>query len=76
MSEKELSPAALKTLEWLGNYGPTSNPSLKQIKGYMHDLDGGVKTYINSDALREIAMHLVEVADWLDNRAKEPSNGQ
>ncbi len=44
----------------------------RELKGYTIDKDGDTaKTYYDSVELRELAGSCIEVADWLDRRAKQ-----
>ena len=63
---REFTECEEATLEFLGNFGPTVDPLKCEIKGYM---DG--KTYLNSTQLRELAIDLNSIAQWLDERATE-----
>ena len=65
MEWKDLSESARNTMEELGDFGPTVNPSHCLVKGYINE----EKTYWDSNDLRTIAKSLVEVADWLEKRA-------
>lgn len=67
--EIDLSGLALTWMKFLGDFSPVSNPKEKQLKGYMHDDDGGCKVYLDSGELRELAQACIEAADWLDKRA-------
>lgn len=70
--ETDLSPKARRVMRELGGFGPVTDASRRTVKGYTYDEDGiGCKTYYTSDDLREIAEACLEVADWLDDRAKE-----
>lgn len=66
MEWEDLSEYTRVTMEELGDFGPTVNVKNCEIKGYMQD----GKVYWNSVDLRAIANSCIEVADWLDNRAK------
>lgn len=57
----------------LGNFGPTTNVSNKEIKGYTWDYDEScmIKTYYSSDTLRRMGLDLLLVASYLDQRALE-----
>lgn len=71
MEWEEVSKEARETMRQLGFFGPTVNVGDRVVKGYAHwgDEEAG-KVYLDSKYLREIAPHLVEVADWLDKRAE------
>lgn len=68
---ENLSPRALKTLEFLGDFEPTSDPSKKAIKGWFMLSVGGRESqvYLNAKELRDMAGDFLEVADWLERRA-------
>lgn len=69
---RELTEREEETLEMLGRFGPTVNPLLCELKGWMLDSDGEVcKTYLRSPDLRTIAEDLISIAQWLDERATE-----
>lgn len=66
----DISNSAKAWMKLLGNFGPTVLAERKELKGYTVDDDGDhVKTYYDSDELRELAAACTEVADWLDRRA-------
>jgi aminoglycoside/choline kinase family phosphotransferase len=67
MDWNDISQPARDTMQTLGGFGPTVLPENREIKGYPQE-DG--KTYYDADELRKMATHFVEVADWLDARAK------
>ena len=67
---KQLSERAEQTLKFLGDFGPTANVQYREMKGYMHDEDGGGKVYLNAVEFREMAQDFIEIADWLDKRAE------
>lgn len=67
--DQDISKAAKETMKLLGNFGPTVNEQDRKVKGCMCDEEGSSKVYFNSDDLREMAAHFIEVAQWLDNRA-------
>jgi hypothetical protein len=64
--EKDVSDSARLSMLELGNYCPTVNEQDAMLKGCTQD---GVKCYLSSDGLRELADHCIEVANWLDARA-------
>ena len=68
---REFTEREQETLEFLGRFGPTSNPLLCELKGWMADDDGGGKVYLRSPDLRAIAEDLNSIAQWLDERATE-----
>lgn len=69
---RELTKSELETLEFLGRFGPTVDPLLCELKGWMMDSDGDVtKVYLNSTDLRDVAGSLYSIAQWLDERATE-----
>lgn len=75
MDWNDVSKEARDTMNELGGFSPTANPGYREVKGYMVDQDGECgKTYWDSNYLRLMAQHLVEVADWLDKRATSPPN--
>lgn len=61
---KELSADTLSVMAELGNFGPTTNVSNREVKGYV---DG--KVYYSSADLRRVAAACEEVAAWLDEMA-------
>ena len=71
--ERDVSECARQTLDDLGNFGPTVNPALREVKGWLHDSDeGGVsKTYFAAAELRRMAADLHDVADWLDREVAD-----
>ena len=71
--ERDVSERARQTLDDLGNFGPTVNPALREVKGWLHDSEeGGVsKTYYTAADLRRMAADLGEVADWLDREISD-----
>lgn len=78
----EVSGEARETMRFLGYFKPTVNPANKarvadmgciEVKGWIEE-EG--KTYLNSTELREMAVHFVEVANWLDKRAAEAANAK
>jgi hypothetical protein len=71
---EDLPKEVLATMEWLGRFGPTTDPSLQELKGLMLDKDGdSVKVYIDAKQLRSIADDFYQVADWLEDRAVSES---
>ena len=73
MEWEELSAKAQETMKFLGDFGPTVNAQNREVKGYMHDDEGGGKVYLSAVELREMAASCIEVADWLDKRAEHAS---
>jgi hypothetical protein len=70
MSNWTISDEAKGTMEFLGNFGPTTNAKDRKIKGTMDDGEGeSSSVYLSSDELREMAAHFIEVAGWLDAQA-------
>jgi hypothetical protein len=51
--------------------GPTVNVEQRELKGY-HE---GSKVYLDSDQLRSMARCAETVAKWLDERAKQQTEG-
>lgn len=66
-----LSNDASSAMKICGEAGPTVNIKDKMVKGYLRDDEGSSKAYWNSDDLRALATGMNEVADWLDERAKQ-----
>lgn len=66
MQWEDISENAGYWMEFLGNFGPTVHVNNREVRGYM---DG--RTYLTSNDLRELAIALNEVADWLDKRAEQ-----
>ena len=70
---KDLSITAKQHLSFLGNFGPTTVTANREVKGQLVDEDNcGCTTYLNSTELRDVAVSLLEVAQWLDDRANAP----
>ena len=67
MEWTEVSKEARETMDELGNFGPTGNIANKEVKGYLHDEEGGGKAYYSSNELREMAKHFIEVAEKIMN---------
>lgn len=66
----DLSDNAHAAAEAIGNAGPHISPTERELIGYCLDDDGGTgKAYHSSSTLRLYAKGLVEIADWLDERA-------
>jgi len=70
MKWEDLSTETLDVMEEMGNFGPTTNPSQKLIKGYIGEDQEG-QSYMDCLDLRSHARALNEVADWLDKRFKD-----
>lgn len=69
---QELSQNALQIMQELGNFTPTSNFHLGEIKGYTYDDNGeGFKTYWNTEDLCKIASACLEVREWLLERKQQ-----
>ncbi|HUU95082.1 MAG TPA: hypothetical protein VM487_05025 [Phycisphaerae bacterium] len=65
MEWTDVSPEARATMTGLGHFSPTVDAADKSVKGYVEG-----KVYWTSTDLREMSAHMVEVADWLDQRAQ------
>lgn len=74
--DKDISDNAKGTMKFLGFFGPTVHTKRREVKGYMHDDEGGGKVYLDAGELREIAASCNEVADWLDKRAEDAHNAE
>jgi len=71
MNWEDVSKEARETMTDIGEFSPTCHAQNKEVKGYMLGRDGeGGKAYWDSSYLRTMAKHFVEVADWLDTRAR------
>ncbi len=70
MEWEDVSENTRDTMNMLGDFSPTVHAKKRELKGFIHDEDGGSKTYWDSDDLRQIATACIEAADWLDQRAK------
>jgi len=69
---QDISKGAQAWMQLLGNFGPTVHSDKRELKGYTLDGDGdSVKTYYDSGELRDLASSCIEVADWLDRRARQ-----
>lgn len=66
---EELPVQVLETMKFLGDFGPLIDHRRKEVKGYMHDADGGGKVYLSAKDLRNMADDFYKVADWLEDRA-------
>jgi len=67
---ENLSPRALKTLEFLGDFDPTDDPSKKSMKGWMSGgVHGETKVIIDAKEFKDMAGDFLEIADWLERRA-------
>lgn len=62
---EQLSAQAHEAMKALGEAGPTVHVQHREVKGYV---DGG-KAYFDAQDLRNLAMGMIEVANWLDERA-------
>ena len=62
---EQLSAQAHESMKALGEAGPTVHVEHREVKGY---IDGG-KAYFDAQDLRNLAMGMIEVANWLDERA-------
>ena len=72
MTWEDISDNAKDVMNELGNFSPTVRPENVEVKGYLHCEEGDDgRTYWSSADLRRIAQGCVEVADWLDKRAKD-----
>lgn len=65
--KNDVSAGAKETLSDLGGFSPTVR--FYELKGYMHDDDGGGKVYWSADDLRKMAAHFIEVSDWMDKHS-------
>lgn len=70
----DISSLAQTWMKFLGDFSPTVKEQSRELKGYMHDDEGGGKVYLDAGELREIAAACTEVADWLDKRADAVPN--
>lgn len=70
MKWSDVSYDARAWLDTLGSFSPTVHAPNRELKGYLHDLEGGDgRTYFSAADLRRIAEACTEAADWLDKRA-------
>lgn len=68
---KDISDSTNEWMVELGNFSPTVNVRDKLVKGYMTDGSGDAgRVYFDPSDLRGLAAACLEVADWLENRAK------
>lgn len=68
---KDISDSTKEWMVELGNFSPTVNVREKLVKGYMIDGSGDAgRVYFDPSDLRGLAAACLEVADWLENRAK------
>ncbi len=69
---KDISDNAKEWMEELGNFSPTVNVHESLVKGYMLDFETGDagNVYFDPSDLKGLAAACLEVADWLENRAK------
>lgn len=72
----DISSLSRTWMQFLGNFAPTTSEQRRELKGYMHDDEGGGKVYLDAGELRELAAACTEVASWLDKRAEERLNGE
>lgn len=70
----DISSLAKTWMKFLGNFGPTAKEESRELKGYMHNDEGGGKVYLDAGELRELAAACNEVAAWLDKRAESVPN--
>lgn len=77
MDWEAISEKARDVMKELGHFGPTTRAEEGLVKGYMacDDGDDG-RCYWSSDDLRKVAAGCIEVADWLDARAKAATEPQ
>lgn len=67
-----VSKEARDSMELIGSFGPVTRTDDRTVKGWVYDseVEGNITDlYLSSTDLREMAVHFVEVADWLDSRA-------
>lgn len=77
MEWAEVSNVSREWLRTMGNFSPTANERLRELKGYLHCDDvGDGRTYLTADELRLIAVAFTEAADWLDKRSEVASASQ
>jgi hypothetical protein len=67
------SEEAAETFSWFGGAWPTRAVEDREIKMWQRDENGDavIAVYLKSSELRKMAIHFIEVADWLDRRASE-----
>ncbi len=65
----ELPKSVHDTMTLMGDFGPTSVAKNKEVKGVIHDINGGWKMYLTAHELRCMADDLHLAAAWLDERA-------
>lgn len=68
---ESLNQNARDTMQQLGNFGPTTRAHAREVKGWATAEDGFTeRAYLDSNDLRNIAAGCIEVAQWLEERAK------
>ena len=68
---ESLSQNAKDTMQLLGNFGPTTRVDAREVKGWTMCEDGFTeRAYLGSNDLRNIAAGCIEVAQWLEERAR------
>ncbi len=69
---EELPTAVLQMMSWLGEFRPTIDPKLAELKGCRYDRDdaGTYKCYIGPRDLRDLAHASTVAADWLERRQR------
>ena len=68
---ESLSQNAKDAMQLLGDFGPTVHVANREVKGYTYNTDGeGGKAYYDNNDLRNIAAGCIEVAQWLEERAR------
>lgn len=68
---ESLSQNARDTMQQLGNFGPTTRAYAREVKGWTMCEDGFTeRAYLGSNDLRNIAAGCIEVAQWLEERAR------
>ena len=72
--ETGISSLAHTWMKFLGDFSPTVHEQKRELKGYMHDDEGGGKVYLDAGELRELASACNHAADWLDKRAESVPN--
>ena len=72
--ETGISSLAHTWMKFLGDFSPTVREENRELKGYMHDDEGGRKVYLDAGELRELASACNQAADWLDKRAESGPN--
>ena len=68
---ESLSQNAKDTMQLLGNFGPTIRGCSREVKGWAMCEDGFTeRAYYDNNDLRNIAAGCLEVAQWLEERAR------